>query len=124
VHEVQQSVKRRLEGLLGKPEYRDILAGWIIEAMIGLGAEKASVNASTEEMRIIDRPLLAKAEERVRELTGRKVRLQKSGSAPLLARGVVLEAEGGRLMFNNQVPTRMLRYRSEIRKLTADALER
>jgi len=124
VHEVQERVKRRLEGLSGKPEYRDILVGWIVEAMIGLGVEKASVNASADEMRLIDRPLLTEAEERVRELTGRRVRLEKSGSAPLLARGVVLEAEGGRLMFNNQVPTRMLRYQSQIRKLITDALER
>lgn len=122
VQDALGAVLRRFEGLVGEKRYREILLGWIAEGMIGLGAEKAKINASAEEMRMIDGSLLEAAEEKVRSLTGRRVRVEKSDDAPLLPRGVILEASGGRLIYNNQIPTRMLRYQSEIRKLITEAL--
>jgi vacuolar-type H+-ATPase subunit E/Vma4 len=122
VQEIYRQASARLGVAVQKKNYQAVLLGWIVEAMIGLDVESAQVNASQAEMELIQRELLDQAETRVREIAGRTVRLQKSDKPPLLSQGVVLEAEGGRLVFNNQVSTRLLRYRSEILKLIASAL--
>lgn len=122
ISRIEQQVRRRLQELIGTPGYREILLGWIVEAAIGLNAEKAAVNASAPEKRLLDERLLREAEGRVAELTGSRVKLSKSKHQPLLSQGVVLTAEGGRVEFNNQVSTRLLRLQSKIRKLIASEL--
>jgi vacuolar-type H+-ATPase subunit E/Vma4 len=87
-----------------------------VEAAIGLGAPEASVNASAAERRQIDEQLLREARDKVEALTGRKVALTVAEGDPLIPQGVVLTAADGRVEFNNQVATRLLRRQSEIRK--------
>lgn len=120
--EVLEKARARLGELCGSPEYRDILLGWIVEAAIGLGLPEAAVNASARELPLLDAGLLAEAERRVRELSGRTVRLTKAEGEPLAAQGVVLVGRGGRLAYNNQVSTRLLRRQTEIRKMIYDGL--
>ena len=110
-------VREKLESIIETPEYRQILIGWIVEAAIGLHEPEAEVNASAREMAIIDDNLLGKAEEKIYEITGLRVRMKKSRNDPLLAQGVVIKSKSGRTAFNNQVSTRILRYQSEIRKI-------
>jgi vacuolar-type H+-ATPase subunit E/Vma4 len=119
---VLEQARDRLEHLLDSPEYREVLIGWIMEAAIGLGLPEAKVNASVRELAQIDEALLAEAERRVLELTGRKVHLAKSDGQPLLAQGVVLVGLDGRLQFNNQVATRLLRLQTKIRKIIYETL--
>ncbi len=119
---VLEQARDRLERLLETPEYREVLMGWIVEAAIGLGLPEAKVNASVRELKLIDETLLAEAERRVLELTGRKVHLLKADAQPLLAQGVVLVGRDGRLQFNNQVTTRLLRLQTKIRKIIYDTL--
>jgi vacuolar-type H+-ATPase subunit E/Vma4 len=99
-----------------------VLLGWIVEAAIGLGLPEATVNASAPELPLLEEGLLAEAERRVRELTGREVRLGRAEGDPLAGQGVVLLGRGGRLAYNNQVSTRLLRRQSEIRKMIYDGL--
>lgn len=113
---VLEQVRARVEALIGAPEYREVLIGWIVEAAVGLNLPEAGVNASAREVPLLDEGLLAEAERKVLELTGRTVRLSKAQSPLLVAQGVVLTAKDGRLAFNNQVSTRLLRYQTEIRK--------
>jgi vacuolar-type H+-ATPase subunit E/Vma4 len=120
--EVIHKAEQRLQSLMDKKEYSGILQDWIVEGAIGLNAEKAEVNASEAEMKLINRDLLTKAEAKVRDITGRKVNLVKSRRDPLSAQGVVLTTENGRISFNNQAPARFLRYQSEIRKLIMSEL--
>jgi len=56
------------------------------------------------------------------EMTGRKVSLMLTDGDPLIPQGVVLKAADGRVEFNNQVATRLLRRQSEIRKTIQDIL--
>jgi vacuolar-type H+-ATPase subunit E/Vma4 len=122
IHLVLEQARERLELLLDSPEYREVLIGWIVEAAIGLGLPEAKVNASVRELRLIDETFLAEAETRIFELTGRKVHLIKADGQPLLAQGVVLVGRDGRLQFNNQVTTRLLRLQTKIRKIIYDTL--
>ena len=122
VSEAQAAVRARLAAMVGTGEYRRMLAGWIAEAAIGLGEAEAEVNASAAERAVIDAALLAEAERDALESAGRKVRLTLSGGPPLLGQGVVLTSTNGRVAYNNQVATRLLREQSRIRSLIQEAL--
>ena len=74
--EILGRVKEEFKTLIKEPEYRTVLQNWIIEAMIGLGAEKAEVSASKSEQRLIDKELLDSAEKRVKKLKGHQVKLR------------------------------------------------
>ena len=122
IRQVLAEARARLEQLQAAPEYAGILAGWIAEAAVGLGLPEAAVNASAAELAAIGGPLLEEAERRVRESTGRTVRLARATGDPLPGQGVVLLGREGRLAYNNQVATRLLRRQTEIRKLIYDTL--
>jgi V/A-type H+-transporting ATPase subunit E len=122
VQEVLSGTRERLAAMVGTPEYRRVLLAWLVEGAIGLGAPEASVNASAAERQQIDRELLQSVQEKVRELTGRNVSLSLASADPLIPQGVVLISADGRVEFNNQVATRMLRRQSEIRKEIQDLL--
>jgi vacuolar-type H+-ATPase subunit E/Vma4 len=116
VQEVLTRVRTQLAGMVGGSKYREVLQAWIVEAAIGLGAAKATVNASAAERKQIDKKLLQAAEKTVVELTGGKVLLVLADEDPLIPQGVVLKDAEGRVEFNNQVATRLQRLQSEIRK--------
>lgn len=120
--QVLERARARLQELAGAPEYREILLGWIVEAAVGLGLTEATVNASARELPLLDERLLAEAQRRVRELAGRTVSLTKAEGEPLAGQGVVLVGRGGRLAYNNQVSTRLLRRQTEVRKMIYDGL--
>jgi vacuolar-type H+-ATPase subunit E/Vma4 len=119
---VLEQVRSRLREMAGTPEYREVLVGWIVEAAIGLSLPEATVNASAPELALIDERLLAEVQTRVQELTGAKVRLFKAAADPLVGQGLVLLGREGRLAFNNQVSTRLLRRQTEIRKIIYETL--
>ncbi len=120
--QVVGEARARLEAMIGTPAYREVLLGWIVEAAVGLGLPEASVNASRGELPLLDNALLAEAERRVEALTGRAVRLTRAEGEPRPGQGVVLLGRGGRLAYNNQVSTRLLRRQTQIRKLIYDSL--
>jgi vacuolar-type H+-ATPase subunit E/Vma4 len=120
--QVLERARERLEQMIGSAEYREILLGWIVEAAIGLGQAEATVNASPPELPLLDARLLAEAERRASELSGRTVRLTRAEGEPLTGQGVVLVARGGRLAYNNQVSTRLLRRQMEVLKMIYDGL--
>ena len=122
VQEVLTRVRRRLSEMVGSPQYREVLLAWIVEGAIGLGAAEAAVNASAAERNQIDKKMLQAAEAKVKELTGKNVTLAAASGDPLIPQGVVVKAAGGRVEFNNQVATRLLRLQSEIRKQIQDVL--
>jgi vacuolar-type H+-ATPase subunit E/Vma4 len=122
VQEVLSRVRQQFAGMIGTPVYREVLLAWIVEGAIGLDVEQATVNASAAERKQIDKRLLQEAQDKVAELTGRKVSLALADGGPLIPQGVVLKAVDGRVEFNNQVATRLLRRQSEIRKMIQDIL--
>ena len=122
MHDIMDRVEKKLGSMTGDENYRSTLIGWLTEAAIGLDAESARVNASSEELKLIDDKLLSEVTERVRKQTGGQVELTLSDSEPLKYQGVVLTAADGRTAFNNQVKTRMLRNKREIQTLIYNTL--
>jgi len=111
-----------IAAMVGAPGYRDVLRGWIVEAVIGLSAEAATVNASMAELPLIDEKLLRAAEADALAATGKATALRRVEGDPVIGQGVYLLAEGGRLAYDNRVATRFERNKAEIRKLIYKAL--
>ena len=108
---------RDIIGEIGKSkDYPEILRGWILDAAIGLGEDEAVINGSVKELEILSDSFLRETEKRYFDLTGGKIHLVKSDKNPLFAQGVVLTSRNNKTAFNNQVPTRLLRYQAEMRK--------
>ncbi|RPJ06104.1 MAG: hypothetical protein EHM28_10750 [Spirochaetaceae bacterium] len=122
LQEVIRAVEKRFADMVSQSQYTDVLAGWIVEAAIGLGCEKMTVNTSVPESLLVTDRLLSTAQKKVLELTGRTVSLKKSALPPLLGQGILLRDAAGQLAFNNGVHTRLLRYQSEIRAMIFDSL--
>ena len=108
---------RDIIGEIGKSkDYPEILRGWILDAAIGLGEEEAVINGSAKELEILSDSFLRETEKRYFDLTCGKIHIVKSDKNPLFAQGVVLTSMNSKTAFNNQVPTRLLRYQAEMRK--------
>lgn len=122
VRQVTDKAMRRFGDLMAEPGYRKVLAAWIEEAAIGLSVGEATVNASMDELALIDDAMLRAAEVAVLSATGKPVRLTLRKGDPLVGQGVSVTAADGRLAYNNQVATRFDRFRTEIRKLIYKAL--
>jgi len=111
-----------IAALVTQPGYRDILRLWIVEALVGLSAEAATVNASMNELPLMDEELLREAETEALAATGKATRLRRVEGDPVIGQGVYLLADGGRLAYDNRVATRFERERAEIRKRIYKAL--
>lgn len=122
MQDILDRVENKLGSMTGDENYRSTLIGWLTEAAIGLDTESAHVNASPEELKLIDGKMLSEVTERVRKQTGGQVELTISDAEPLQSQGVILTAADGRTAFNNQVRTRMLRNRREIQTLIYNTL--
>ncbi len=122
MQDILDRVEKKLGSMTGDKNYRSVLTGWLTEAAIGLDVESAYVNASLEELKLIDDRMLSEVGRRVRKQTGRQIELTMSDAEPLQSQGVILTAANGRTAFNNQVKTRMLRNRREIQTLIYNTL--
>jgi vacuolar-type H+-ATPase subunit E/Vma4 len=122
VHRIMDRVEERFGSMIDEPDYRTTLTNWVVEAAIGLEADAAQVNASHRERPLIDAAMLQRVAERVRAQTGKQVTLTLSEGPPLKGQGVILTTMDGRMAFNNQVRTRMLRKQREIQKQIYDRL--
>lgn len=112
-----QKIRETLQEYVDRPEYAEILKGWITEGAIGLGQDELIVNGSASEREILTDSFLKDVEKDVEEQTGRRVKISLSDSSPLQKQGVLLSTQDGRLAFNNVVEARLQRYSTSIRKM-------
>jgi vacuolar-type H+-ATPase subunit E/Vma4 len=122
MHEITELVENKLETMIDDPDYPAVLTNWIVEAAIGLDADAATVNASQRERPMIDQAMLERVRNKIQSQTGKQVTLTLSDAPPLKGQGVILTTMDGRMAFNNQVRTRMLRKQRQTQKLIYDAV--
>ncbi len=103
-----------MEGEIGKEHYRQVLIEWIGEAAIGLDRDEARVNCSFKEK--IDETMLREAEELVKKAIGKKVKLHLGG-AILTGQGIEVASLDGKVAYNNQVTTRLIRHDRDLKEL-------
>lgn len=122
LQEVLKRVRNRLADEVSSPGYRQVLTGWIVEAITGLDAEEVQVNASKKERDLINSKVLGSAAKQVERITGKHVTCTLSTDAPLTGQGVTVTAVDGRTAFNNQIVTSIRRADRKIRNLVYDRL--
>lgn len=122
IRDIMDQVKLKLSTLVADRAYPEVLTDWIAEAAQGLGAEAARVNASLKERPLITDALLSRAAKKVNTRTGKTVHLSLSDEPPLEDQGILLTALDGRVAFNNQVKTRMLRRQQAIHHIIYEAV--
>jgi len=122
MQDVMAQVEEKLKSMVKHKDYSAVLIDWIIEAALGLGVDKAQVNASSEERRLITETLLDQACKQVNTRTGKTVQLSLADAKPLDAQGILLTAADGRVAFNNQVKTRIMRNQRAIHQLIYEAV--
>ena len=123
IQQIMERVTKELQEMIDSPPYRAVLLDWIVEAALGLNAPEAAVQSSPAELPLIDAGLLRQVEQEVKSLTGRSVKIRVSEGDPLTGQGVVLVAKSGKVAFNNQVKTRLLRHDSEVKKIVYQELQ-
>ncbi len=122
IQEIMNRVEDKLASMTDDENYRSVLINWIAEAFIGLGVQTAEINASQRERKLINDSLLSEVKEKIRVETDKQAQLILSDAEPLKSQGVVLTAADGRIAFNNQVKTRMLRSQRKIQTLIYNAV--
>jgi vacuolar-type H+-ATPase subunit E/Vma4 len=108
--------------MIGEESYRTILGNWIAEGVRSLDMDTAEINASPKERLLIDEGLLAEVREKLRRDHGRETKLRLSPGSALRNQGVELISGDGRVAYNNQVKTRILRKQRAIHNLIYDSL--
>ena len=122
MRDIMTQVEEKLGSMIRQEDYPAILADWITEAALGLGADEAHVNASSEERPLITDALLAQVAQKLQRAGAQTVRLTLSEAPPLDGQGILLTAADGRVAFNNQVQTRILRNQRQIHQLIYEAV--
>ncbi len=111
---VIEETAKEMAALVGTQEYRSVLVEWIAEGAVGLDREEAQVNCSFREE--IDDEMLREAEALVKKALGKVVKL-KFGGAVLTGQGVEVVSMDGKVAYNNQVATRLIRFERKLKEL-------
>ncbi len=119
--DVELRAAEKLRSLVGSDEYRVILRNWVVEAGVGLAAERVTVNCSATERSVIGE-ILPAAEKEISEHLGRPVNVVLSDGEPVEEQGVVLISEDGQTGYSNRVSDRLRRWRNRIRRIIHDSL--
>jgi len=119
--DVELRAAEKLRSLVGSDRYRVILRNWIVEAGVGLAAERAIVNCSAAE-RPVTQEVLPSAEKEISERLDRSVKAVLSDEEPVEEQGVVLISEDGQTGYGNRVSDRLRRRRNLIRGIVHDSL--
>jgi vacuolar-type H+-ATPase subunit E/Vma4 len=119
---IEEKVRAHYDELIKKPEYKKLLASWIVEAAIGLGAPEVTVNASTSERALLDKTLLAEAVAQIKKASGQDIVLKLSDQPALDDTGILLTTADHKTCYNNQLHTRMRRKQKDIQNLIYERL--
>jgi len=119
---IMSMVEQKLGLMIGNDMYREVLIGWIVEAALGLGVNTAMINASTEERAVIDESLVDEVQAGIQQSGGLSMTIRLADEPALALQGIILTTENGRMAYNNQVKTRLLRQQRDIQRLIHDTL--
>lgn len=108
---VLSEVKKEFKKLPLRDDYEEIMVLWIAEGAMGIACNQAIVSYGKNDK--ITEDILRNAENRVKRITGKEVKLQL-GFNGFEENGVIVSSKDGRISFNNQVSSRLRRFSREI----------
>lgn len=107
-----EQVKIEILSLLTGDESKSILVNWIIEAVLGLGIDKAKIAFSP--VTPVDNQMLELVCKKVKEVYNLDLELSLD-TRRLIVPGIVATSLDGKISFNNQVDVRMRRFDRDIK---------
>lgn len=110
------AARERLRAMRSDDGYGEILRRWIVEAVEGLGADRALVCAPAADREVVA-GVLAEARRIARERTGRDIELDLDANDDPGGQGVVLRDETGRRAYSNLVDDRLRRFRADAQRI-------
>lgn len=108
-----EMVKDEINNLITGSKGNDIIIDWIIEAVLGLGLDKAKI-AFCPKTPVNDEMLLQVA-KKAKDIYNLDLKLSLD-SRRLIVPGIVATSLDGKISFNNQVDIRMRRFDRDIKK--------
>lgn len=112
LNKVEEEIEKRLDG----GNYPRVLRDWIVEAVLGIDADRVIISVSSKERPLITEEFLKEVEKRAGDLRGSSVTVTLSEEDER-DYGVRVLSEDGRTEYRNQVETRLNRSRAAYRKL-------
>ncbi len=110
-----KAVKQKLPDVQKRPDYDQIVAGLVREGLEQLDAPKVQIRADKATQRVLTPQLL--------DQLSKECHAQLTMGEPLeQGTGVILNAEGGHLTFDNTFETRLSRLQSRLRPATYQIL--
>jgi len=122
IRQIIIKVEQKLGAMIHSPAYREAMVRWIVEAALGLNADTVRLNASAEERGLIDQALINTVQAKVQQSRMRPISIHIADEPALASQGILLTTEDGRMAYNNQVKTRLLRRQRDIQRLIHDTL--
>jgi vacuolar-type H+-ATPase subunit E/Vma4 len=113
--EATDRTRQAIRDLRGSDGYTEMLAEWIVEAALGLGAEEATVLAPEADQPFLEEAIAA-ARQKL-ETSAAEVSLRPDTSIAVSGQGVVIRDLAGRRSFSNLVEDRLRRYGTDLRQI-------
>ena len=114
--EIQQRVHSVMQQKIKDKDYKEILCGWVCEAVLALPGDEFIIKTSPEEIGLLNAEMLKKICQTVADLgAGRTVSLSVNKKEHILGQGVVVSLPDNKLLFSNTIQDRLARYDSQIR---------
>jgi V/A-type H+-transporting ATPase subunit E len=107
-----ENVREKVLSTLQGKEGEAVLCSWILEAVLGLGLDKAKISFCISTP--VNEEMLRKVEKMALDKYDLTIALQLD-SRRLLAPGVVATSLNGKISFNNQVDVRMRRFDRDLK---------
>ena len=119
---IMSMVEQKLGLMISNDMYREVLIGWIVEAALALNINTATISASAEERAVIDESLIDEVRARIQQSGSRSMTIRLADEPASALQGIILTTENGRMAYNNQVKTQLLRRQRDIQRLIHDTL--
>ncbi len=120
INHVIGQVRDQFKSLTSKPEFKDKMIEWTVEAALGL-EEKDPILRVTESCEpFVDEFFCTEAAARYKKLTGKDIEFRLSPDIIKKGHGIVLEAKDGRTAYNNLLESRLYRHKDTIEALVLE----
>lgn len=107
-----EMVKDKMNNLITGPQGNDIIIDWIIEAVLGLGLDKAKIAFCPKTP--VDEAMLNQVTKKAKDIYNLDLKLSLD-TRRLIVSGIVATSLDGKISFNNQVDVRMRRFDRDIK---------
>jgi V/A-type H+-transporting ATPase subunit E len=107
-----EMVRDEMNNLIIGHQGKEIIVDWIIEAVLGLGLDKAKIAFSPKTP--VDEDMLKQVTKKAKDIYSLDLKLSLD-TRRLIVSGIVATSLDGKISFNNQVDVRMRRFDRDIK---------